>query len=84
MQNYPVAIIGAGPIGLAAAANLVERDLPFTIIEAGPGAGAAIREWGHVQLFSPWQHCIDPASRRLLAAAGWMAPPDNRHPTGRE
>ncbi len=84
MQSYPVAIIGAGPIGLAAAANLVERGLSFTIIEAGSGVGAAIREWGHVQLFSPWQHCIDPASRRLLEATGWTAPPDNEHPTGRD
>ena len=84
MQTYPVAIIGAGPIGLAAAANLVERGIPFTILEAGSRAGAAISEWGHVQLFSPWQHCIDPASRRLLESTGWTAPPDNEHPTGGE
>lgn len=84
MQTYPVAVIGAGPVGLAAAANLVEREVPFVLIEAGLGAGAAIREWGHVQLFSPWRHCIDPASRRLLEATGWTAPPPDDHPTGRE
>ena len=31
----PVAIIGAGPIGLAAAANLVERGIDFVVFEAG-------------------------------------------------
>lgn len=84
MQTHPVAIIGAGPIGLAAAANLVERNVPFIVLEAGSTVGASIREWGHVQLFSPWQHCIDPASRRLLEEEGWAAPRPDTHPTGSE
>lgn len=32
----PIAIIGAGPVGLAAAAHLVERGLTPLILEAGP------------------------------------------------
>ena len=80
----PVAIIGAGPIGLAAAAYLVERGLPFIVLEAGAAAGAAIREWGHVRLFSPWRYNIDTAARRLLAAAGWTAPDGDALPTGHE
>jgi thioredoxin reductase len=85
LATLPVVIIGAGPIGLAAAANLVERGIDFTILEAGEQAASSIRLWGHTRLFSPWRHLIDPASRRLLEAAGWTAPVDEgRAPTGRE
>lgn len=80
----PVAVIGAGPVGLAAAARLAERELPFVVLEAGPGAGTAVRAWGHVRLFSPWEFTTDPAARRLLASAGWQAPEDSALPTGGE
>ncbi|TFV54426.1 flavoprotein [Mycobacterium sp. PS03-16] len=85
LATLPVVIIGAGPIGLAAAANLVERGVDFTILEAGDRVASSIRLWGHTRLFSPWRHLIDPASRRLLEAAGWAAPADeSRAPTGGE
>ena len=58
-NSHPIVVIGAGPIGLAAAAHLSERGLPFLILEAGTAAGAAIAEWGHTRLFSPWQHNLD-------------------------
>lgn len=83
-ETLPMAIIGAGPVGLAAAANLAERGLPFVVLEAGEEVGAAMREWGHVQVFSPWRYCIDAASRRLLTASGWAAPDDDALPTGAE
>ena len=35
-KNLPVAVIGAGPVGLAAAAHLLERGLEPLIFEAGP------------------------------------------------
>ncbi|TCB97335.1 FAD-dependent oxidoreductase [Micromonospora zingiberis] len=79
---HPVVVIGAGPVGLAAAAHLHERGLPFTVLEAGPSAGAAVAEWGHVRLFSPWRYNIDHAARRLLEAAGWAAPDPETLPTG--
>ena len=69
-MQHPVVIIGAGPIGLAAAANAAERDLDFVVLEAGGDAGAAISEWAHVRLFSAWRELVDPAARRLLEAAG--------------
>ena len=85
LATLPVVIIGAGPIGLAAAANLAERGIDFTILEAGDRVASSIRLWGHTRLFSPWRHLIDPASRRLLEAGGWTAPADEgRAPTGRE
>lgn len=85
LATLPVVIIGAGPIGLAAAANLAERGIRFVVLEAGDEAASAVRLWGHTRLFSPWRHLIDPASRRLLEDAGWTAPIDQgRAPTGRE
>ncbi len=84
LTALPVLIIGAGPIGLAAAANLAERGIDFVILEAGDEVAAAVRAWGHTRLFSPWRHLIDPASRRLLTASGWTAPDDDGVPTGHE
>lgn len=83
-NDLPVAIIGAGPIGLAAAANLIERGLTPLIFEAGDSVGAAIRKWGHIRLFSSWEHNIDPASRRLLEPAGWTEPRLTALPYGAE
>jgi len=77
-----VAIIGAGPICLAAAAHALERGLAPIVLEAGPEAGHAIRQWAHVRMFSPWDYNIDKAAGRLLAATGWNAPDPEAYPTG--
>ena len=84
LATLPVAIIGAGPIGLAAAAHLVERGLDFVVFEAGDEVAASVRAWGHTRLFSPWRHLVDPASRRLLEGGGWQLPDPERAPTGAE
>jgi thioredoxin reductase len=83
-ERLPVVVIGAGPVGLAAAAHLHERGLPFLILEAGESAGAAVMQWGHVRLFSPWRFNIDHAARRLLDTAGWAVPDPDALPTGAE
>ncbi len=83
-QDLPVAVIGAGPVGLAAAAQLAERGLPFAVFEAGAGPGAAIRDWGHVTFFSPWRFNVDAAARRLLELNQWTSPEPGRDPTGNE
>jgi len=80
----PVVVIGAGPVGLAAAARLIERGQPFIVFEAGDAAGTSILKWGHVHVFSPWRYLIDEASRKLLEASGWAAPDGEGYPTGRE
>jgi thioredoxin reductase len=82
-SELPIAIIGAGPVGLSAAAHLVERKIPFVVFEAGPRVGHSALAWGHVQLFSPWQYCVDPAAARLLEMTGWQAPDPESYPTGR-
>lgn len=85
LDSLPVAIIGAGPIGLAAAANLVERGMDFVIYEAGDSIASSMQSWGHIRLFSPWKHLIDPAARRLLEANGWTAPRyQDKAPSGAE
>lgn len=81
-EDLPVVVIGAGPVGLAAAAELAERNLPFRIIEKAPTAAGAVSAWGHVRLFSPWQFNVAAAAARLLVATGWRRPPDPVHPTG--
>lgn len=80
MAELPVVVIGAGPQGLAAAAQLRERGMPHLVLEAGDGPGAAVAEWGHVRLFSEWPELVDPAARRLLEARGWTLP--SGYPTG--
>lgn len=82
--GLPVAIIGAGPVGLAAAANLIERGIDFVIYEAGESIGHSVEQWGHVRLFSPWKLVVDPASRRLLEATGWQHPESDALPSGLE
>ena len=83
-NELPVAIIGAGPVGLAAAANCAERNIPFRVYEAGATVGANLRDWGHVRVFTTWAQNVDPVSRRLLEAGGWaMADPDAL-PTGED
>lgn len=79
-----VAVIGAGPVGLAAAAHLLERGLEPVVIEAGPTVGHAVRQWSHVRMFSPWEYNIDKAADRLLSEAGWNRPQPDHYPTGAE
>ncbi|WP_285247125.1 FAD-dependent oxidoreductase [Pseudarthrobacter sp. efr-133-R2A-89] len=82
VESLPVAVIGAGPVGLAAAAHLLERGLEPLVLEAGPTVGSAIRKWGHIRLFSTWKYNLDPASVRLLERSGWEAPRPTALPYG--
>jgi len=79
-----VAVIGAGPVGLAAAAHLLERSLRPVVLEAGKQIGHAVLQWSHVRMFSPWSFNVDKAAARLLAEPGWNAPDPNHYPTGKE
>lgn len=82
--RLPVAVIGAGPVGLAAAAHLANRHQPFIVLEAGDRVAASMADWAHVRLFSPWRYNTDPAARDLLAQTGWTAPDPDHLPTGGE
>src|SRR5258708_320454 len=79
-----VAILGAGPVGLAAAAHVLERGLTPIVLEAGPEAAHAVRQWSHVRMFSPWEYNVDKAAERLLIEAGWNSPAPGQYPNGGE
>ncbi len=80
----PVVIIGAGPVGLAAAAHLLSRGLEPLLLEAGASVGAGMQRWSHVRMFSPWEFTIDSQARGLLEATGWQSPDLAAFPTGGE
>jgi NADPH-dependent 2,4-dienoyl-CoA reductase/sulfur reductase-like enzyme len=84
LSTLPVVVIGAGPIGLAAAAHLIDRDIDVIVLESGDSVGASVRSWGHTRLFSPWKHLVDPVARRMLEASGWELRDPERAPTGAE
>src|SRR6186713_1014356 len=84
LDTLPVVVIGAGPVGLAAAVRLLERGLEPLILEAAADVAASPRDWGHVRLFSPWRYNVDKSAVELLEAAGWTAPPPDDLPTGHE
>lgn len=79
-----VAVIGAGPVGLAAAAHLLARGLEPIVFEAGDRVGASIRDWAHVRVFSPWAFNLDPVAVELLERHAWTAPAADGYPTGAE
>ena len=83
-KGKTVAIIGAGPIGLAAAAHVLERGMTPIVLEAGHETAHSVRQWQHVQLFSPWEYNVDKAAERLLAPTGWNSPDPHVYPTGAE
>lgn len=84
MSGSQVAVLGAGPIGLACAAHLAHAGLPFTVLESGSGPATAVRAWGHVRLFSPWSMNLDPQAVGLLSAHGWEPPAAGGVPTGQQ
>jgi len=86
MENtsLPIAIIGGGAVGLAAAAHLVKNNVPFILFESGTTVGTNILDWGHVKVFSPWKYNIDKAAEELLIQTGWQSPDKESLHTGKE
>ncbi|MBA1142924.1 NAD(P)/FAD-dependent oxidoreductase [Mesorhizobium neociceri] len=83
-SDLPIAVIGAGPVGLAAAVHLLEQGLPVKLYESGSGVASNLRDWGHVRVFTPWRYCIDQAGRKLLEAHDWRMPAPEAFPTAGE
>ncbi len=85
MHEPRVAILGAGPIGLEAALAAVEAGGSVVLFERGL-AGAHVRTWGHVRMFSPWRMNVSARGLRALAAAdpSFTPPPADACPTGQE
>src|SRR4029453_15775357 len=82
--DLPRGVIGAGPVGLAAASHLLERGLRVKLYEAGESVASHVRDWGHVRLFSPWRFNTDAAATAILREHGWQAPAADALPTGHD
>ncbi|MER9328762.1 FAD-dependent oxidoreductase [Mesorhizobium sp. M0488] len=80
-DDLPIAVIGGGPVGLAAAVHLLARGLPVKLYEAGDGVAASLRDWGHVRVFTPWRYCVDQTAGKLLESHGWQMPEAEAFPT---
>ena len=78
-----LAILGAGPIGLEAAAHALELGFDVHVFERGE-PGAHLMAWGHVRMFTPWRMNVGPATARLLAKHGVPVPSGDGCPTGLE
>jgi thioredoxin reductase len=83
-SDLPIAVIGAGPVGLAAAVHLLEQGLPVKVYESGSSVASNLRDWDHVRVFTPWRYCIDQAARKLLEAHNWRMPAPEAFPTAGE
>ncbi|WP_082580537.1 FAD-dependent oxidoreductase [Phycicoccus sp. Root563] len=82
VADPPVVVIGGGPVGLAAAAHLVDRGMSALVLEAGDHVGTAMTQWGHIRTFTPWQYIVDEAAEQVLAPTGWTRPTERQSPTG--
>src|SRR6058998_1198637 len=78
-----LAIIGAGPIGLEAAAAALDHGFDVHVFERGE-AGSHPIAWGHVRMFTPWRMNLGTTSRAHLERSGWAAPEPEALPTGGE
>ena len=75
-----VVVIGAGPIGIAAALEATDRRYDVTVLESGE-PGDSLLQWGSTRFFSPFAMNVTPRMRAALNGT-------NRHDdallTGRE
>ena len=78
-----LAIIGAGPVGLEAAARAARGGTAAVLLDAGPVA-AHLRAWGWVRLFSPFELNAGPAGVAVLRGQGVRLPEAEALLTGRE
>jgi thioredoxin reductase len=76
-----LAVIGAGPSGLAAALEGLQRGFDVTVLEKESRPGAALRRWGPTRFFTPLGMNVPPAFRAIL---GDLLPGDGALLTGPE
>jgi thioredoxin reductase len=84
-QHPRLAVLGAGPVGLEAAAYAAALGLPFTVYERGR-VGEHLLRWGHVRLFSPFGMNVTPLGLARVRAdhPGHELPAGGDQLTGRE
>jgi threonine dehydrogenase-like Zn-dependent dehydrogenase len=75
-----VVVIGAGPMGLAAALGAIERGCETTVLERDE-VGASLRSWGPTRFFTPLRMNVSNAMRGIV---GDILPGDDELLTGPE
>lgn len=78
-----IAIVGAGPIGVEAAVRAIDDGFSVTVYDAGD-VGSHVRQWRHVQLFSPWKLNRSSRGSARLQNAGVPLADGEATPTGGE
>jgi thioredoxin reductase len=73
-------VIGAGPVGLAAAIEGVQRNWEVTVLEQSE-VGASVRNWGPTRFFSPLAMNLPPGAAKIING---RLPPDDALLTGPE
>jgi thioredoxin reductase len=80
-ERRKIAIIGAGPVGLEAALTALERGYEINLYERGEIADA-VRQWGHVHMFSPFEMNTSQGGLARLHVAGVSLPRPEMLQTG--
>ena len=76
-------VIGAGPVGLDAALAALDVGMDVTVLEAGDSVATNVRDWGHVQFFTPWDMLLSTRMATVLEKEGWPGSSGSA-PTGAE
>ena len=76
-------VIGAGPVGLDAALAALDAGMDVTVLEAGDSVATNVRDWGHVQFFTPWDMLLSTRMATVLDREGWPGSSGSA-PTGAE
>lgn len=69
-----VAVLGAGPTGIEAALAAADRGWDVALYEQGPQVAGYIRDWAHVQMFTPWSMNLSPRVEAALGLPGTTCP----------
>lgn len=66
MTRKKLLVVGAGPVGLAAALGALRRGMDVSVLEQGARAGASILRWGATRFFSPLSMNLPPGALTTL------------------
>ncbi len=78
------AIIGAGPIGIAAALYAVRAGYTTRVYEREPEIASSVRAWGHLTLWTPWGQNRFDLGNAILSSRGTILPSGGLYHTGHE
>src|SRR5271168_4091233 len=75
MQPRKLAVIGAGPVGIAAALGGLRLGWDVTVFEQGE-VGDSLRRWGPAKFFSPLSMNLPPGAHSILSPDALLTGPE--------